>query len=164
MIKRYEGMFLFDTTVAPDWEACHTELTRLMERIGARVVVATKWDERRLAYEIRGRKRGLYALVFFEAEATKIPDLERDARLCEALLRFMLLQANHLNDEEMKEIAARPSTASAVEAERIASRWGGGSGGGRSDGGSRGEGDGRKRFAPPDEASVATAIPDEPEE
>jgi small subunit ribosomal protein S6 len=138
-------MFLFDPSVTADLEACQAELNRLMERIGGRLIVATKWDERRLAYEVRGRKRGIYVLTFFEVDATKIPDLERDARLSESVLRFLLLQANHLNEEQMKEIAAKPCTASMADAERIGGRWGGGGGGGgyhregESRGGDRGD-------------------------
>src|SRR5437016_3425158 len=101
-------MFLFDPTVTADWEAVKTELGRLLERAGARVIVLQKWDERRLSYEIRGRKRAIYALTYFEADPMKIADLERDVRLSEAVLRCMVAQANHLSDEEMHEIAQRP--------------------------------------------------------
>lgn len=137
-LKRYEGMFLFDPAVTADWDAVQAELNRLFERAGARVVVATRWDERRLAYEVRGRKRGIYALTFFEADEAKITDLQRDARLSESILRMMVLQADQLSDEEMKEIAARPPDHSALEAERIGNRGGGGYRGGERSGGDRG--------------------------
>ena len=101
-------MFLFDPAAAPDWEACRAELDRLMDRIGARVIVANKWDERRLAYEIRGRKRGIYGLTFFEVDPDKLTELERDTNLSEAVLRVLILKAEHLTEEEMKEAASRP--------------------------------------------------------
>ncbi len=138
MAKKYEGMFLFDPAVTADWDAVQVELNRLMERAEARVLEMHRWDERRLAYEIRGRKRAIYALVFFEASPTKIGPLERDAQLSESVLRCLVLDADHLTDEEIREIASRPADHSAAEAERIGSRWGGGGFGGGGGGGGRG--------------------------
>jgi small subunit ribosomal protein S6 len=130
-------MFIFDPAVTADWDSVRTELNRLLERAGARVIALNKWDERRLTYEIRGRKRGIYALTYFETDETKIPDLERDARLSEAILRSLVLTANHLTDDEIQEIAARPADHSLAEAERIGGRGGYRSGGPPS-GGDRG--------------------------
>lgn len=108
-MKYYEGMFLFDPAVATNFEAAQTEMNRLMERAGARVITCNKWDERRLAYEIKGRKRGLYVLTYFEAETGKIKDLERDVQLSDSVLRCLLVKADHLTEDEMKEIAAKPA-------------------------------------------------------
>lgn len=115
MTRYYEGMFLFDPTVAASWENAQQELARIMDRAGARVIASGKWDERRLAYEIRGRKRGLYALTYFEAEASKLGDLERDVRLSESILRCLVVRADHLTEDEMKDLASRPVHAGAGE-------------------------------------------------
>ncbi|MEP0841811.1 MAG: 30S ribosomal protein S6 [Phycisphaerae bacterium] len=123
-LKKYEGMFLFDPAVTADWDAVQAELGRLMKRAEARVIVMQRWDERRLAYEIRGRKRAIYALTYFEAEPGKIAGLERDAQISEAILRCLVLKADHLSEEEMKELAARPPDHSAADAERYDTRGG----------------------------------------
>ncbi len=115
MTRYYEGMFLFDPAVAASWESAQQELSRIMDRAGARVIASGKWDERRLAYEIRGRKRGLYALTYFEAEAAKIGDMERDARLSESILRCLVVRVDHLTEDEMKDLAARPNHTSAAD-------------------------------------------------
>jgi len=115
LTRYYEGMFLFDPAVAASWENAQQELSRIMDRAGARMIASGKWDERRLAYEISGRKRGLYALTYFEAEATKIGDMERDVRLSESILRCLVIRVDHLTEDEMKDLAARPNHASAGE-------------------------------------------------
>jgi ribosomal protein S6 len=126
-LKKYEGMFLFDPAVTTDWDAVQAELNRLMKRAEARVILANKWDERRLAYEIRGRKRAIYALTYFEAEPTKIAALERDAQISEAILRCLVVRADHLTEDEMREVASRPPDHSAGEADRYSTgRDGGG--------------------------------------
>ncbi len=108
-MKRYEGMFLFDTAVLRDWPSIEQEVRRLLERIGARLLVAVKFDERKLAYEIRRRKRGTYVLTYFEASPDKIADLERDARLSETVLRLLVLRAQNLTEERLAQLRAHPA-------------------------------------------------------
>ncbi len=106
-MNTYEGMFLFDTTFATDFSKVEQEVARLMERAGAETVMCKKWDERKLAYEIKGHKRGCYALVFFKADAGKIVGIERDVQLSEPVLRVLILRADHMTPEDMQ--AAYPS-------------------------------------------------------
>ncbi|HSW46100.1 MAG TPA: 30S ribosomal protein S6 [Phycisphaerae bacterium] len=106
MKKKYEAMFLFDPAVATDWDKIKAELDRLMERAEATVVVSGKWDERRLAYDIRGVKRAVYVLAYFEAEPSKIGPLERDVVLSESIVRCLVLGADHVSEEMMKEALA----------------------------------------------------------
>lgn len=108
-MRRYEGMFLFDSGAVSEWGAAQQEINRLFERIGARPLVTVKYDERKLAYEIKRRKRGLYALSYFEADPQRIGDLERDARLSETVLRVLVLSAPGLTDERINELRAIPA-------------------------------------------------------
>jgi small subunit ribosomal protein S6 len=114
-LNNYEGMFLFDPAVTTDWEQIKAELDRLMARAGARMIACGKWDERRLAYEIRGWKRAVYALTYFEAEPDKIGGLERDVRLSEAVIRCLLMRVDHLSVDEMKQVVAESTQQGAPE-------------------------------------------------
>src|SRR5205823_5441403 len=66
-----------------------------------------KWDERRLAYEIKKQKRGLYILAYFKAPGGSLSHIERDCNLSEKILRVLLLRADHLTVEEMQAADAR---------------------------------------------------------
>jgi small subunit ribosomal protein S6 len=107
-MRRYEGMFLFDTAASRDWAGFETEVRRLMDRIGANLLVCLKFDERKLAYEIQRRKRGTYVLTYFEALPSKIVDLERDAVLSESILRAVFLRAEGLTEEKLAAMRAHP--------------------------------------------------------
>ena len=108
-MKRYEAMFLFDTAVSRDWETTVQEVQRLLDRIGAELLVCVKFDERKLAYELNKRKRGMYVLTYFEAPPERITDLERDVRLSELLLRVLVLRAENLTEERLAELRAHPA-------------------------------------------------------
>ncbi len=101
-MNTYEAMFLFDPSYATDLARVEQEVGRLAERAGAEIIMARKWDERKLAYEIKGRKRGCYFLAFFRAEPDKIVGMERDAQLSEPILRLLILRADHMTEEAMQ--------------------------------------------------------------
>ncbi len=108
-MNQYEAMFLFDPTFGGSFENCEAEIRRLMERAEAEIVFCRLWDERRLAYKIKGRKRGVYVLVYFKSSPQKITPLERDARLSENILRMMVLRADDMTPEAMeKAVTDRP--------------------------------------------------------
>ncbi len=109
-MNQYEAMFLFDPTFGAAFEKCEAEVRRLMERAQAEILVCQRWDDRRLAYKIKGRKRGVYVLVYFKAPGDKIGPLERDARLSENILRLLVLRADELTLEQMEHALRRHQT------------------------------------------------------
>ncbi|MCG3125418.1 MAG: 30S ribosomal protein S6 [Phycisphaerae bacterium] len=108
-MRRYEAMFLFDSSIVPDWASIEQEIKRLMERINGTLLVAIKYDERRLAYEIKRRKRGTYVLVYFEADTARISDLERDVRLSDLILRLLVLDGRGVTEARIAELRALPA-------------------------------------------------------
>ena len=108
-MRRYEALFLFDTTAARDWAAIEEEVRRLCGRIGAELLVCVKFDERKLAYEIARRKRGTYVLAYLDAPPEKINDMERDIRLSELILRGLVLRAEKLTEERLAQLRAHPA-------------------------------------------------------
>ena len=59
--KLYEGMFLVDSALAAsDWQGVNDTISSILTKVGAEIVSINKWDDRRLAYDIRGKSRGAY--------------------------------------------------------------------------------------------------------
>ena len=106
-MKTYEGMFLVDAG-NPDFEAATAPIRTVLERSEAEVLSSKPWDERRLAYEIKDRKRALYVLTYFKLDPSKMPELERDIELNEELIRAMILRKDSLTDEVLN--AETPAT------------------------------------------------------
>ncbi len=96
-IRQYEAMFLLNAGYASgNWDAAKAEVEHIFHRANAEILHLKKWDERRLAYPVKGNKRGVYVLVFFKAEGPKIAGIERDAQLSENILRVLVIKAEHL--------------------------------------------------------------------
>ncbi|NJL32331.1 MAG: hypothetical protein HC898_12340, partial [Phycisphaerales bacterium] len=56
----------------------------------------------KLAYPIRGQKRGLYLIAYFKAPSLAITAIDRDAVLSEIVLRSMIIKADHVGDIELE--------------------------------------------------------------
>ena len=88
----YEGMFLLDSAdFASDPDGLTKMLTDMVERVGGTIAAHRPWQDGRLAYEIKGRRKGLHYLVMFTLDTAKMPELNRACRLNEKLLRTMFI-------------------------------------------------------------------------
>ena len=102
-MRLYEGLFLFEQGAASsDFGGCISHLKDLFDRAEAEVVQVIRWDERRLAYEVQGQKRGLFMLAYFKARPAQIANIDRDCNLSERILRAMMVRADHIGDVEME--------------------------------------------------------------
>jgi small subunit ribosomal protein S6 len=102
--KLYEAMFLVDSDeAAADWDGVNTTIKNILKKAGAEIVSITKWDDRKLAYEIKGKSKGTYILCYFRAEGGRLRDIERDVQLSERIMRVLILCAEHIAAEKKQE-------------------------------------------------------------
>ena len=87
-------MFLFPQIASSDLKAAQEHVEYLIGRGEGEIISLAKWDERRLAYEIKGNRRGLYFLTYFKATGEGAIEIERQVNLSEQLLRAMILKAD----------------------------------------------------------------------
>ncbi|MBL9000115.1 MAG: 30S ribosomal protein S6 [Phycisphaerae bacterium] len=106
-VYMYEAMFLLSQATAAELSSALDHIKEVLARGHAEIVAMKKWDDRRLAYEIKGQKRGVYILVYFKAPGTDIAHIERDCNLSEKIMRAMILRADHLTEDEAKNLDAR---------------------------------------------------------
>lgn len=115
-MKTYEGMFLVEAGI-PDFQTASEPIRTMFERTEADVLALNPWEERRLAYDIRGRKRGLYVLAYFKLDPARVSELEHECELDERVLRSMILRKDKLTDEQINiETPAVASNRKAAEA------------------------------------------------
>ncbi len=99
----YEGMFLLHQgAIASDFSGCIDHVTGIIERYGGEIVLCRKWEERRLAYDIQGQRRGTFLLIYFNAPGSAITKIERDCNLSEKVLRTLIIRADHIGEAELE--------------------------------------------------------------
>ena len=80
----------------------------MVERHGGEVLLIKKWDERKLAYEIKKQKRGTYIICYYKGPGASVTAIERDVNLNDDVLRVLITRADHLNQEEMAAVEPQP--------------------------------------------------------
>ena len=100
--KLYEGMFLVDSAkAASDWDGVNAAIKRILDRAEAEIVSIRKWDDRRLAYDIKGVSRGTYLLCYFRADGRQIQSIEKAVQLSETIMRALILNADLMTQEDI---------------------------------------------------------------
>src|SRR5882672_6129840 len=100
-------MFLLDNQVVrTDWARAKAVITDALTKHGAKVLTARRWDERKLAYTIRGRRRATYLLTFFELGGDGVNGMRRDLDLDERVLRYLMLGVEALPEGELEKSQA----------------------------------------------------------
>src|SRR5271170_2591952 len=107
-LNQYEAMFLLGSAFATEVENALKIVRGIVEKHEGQVLVLKKWDERKLAYEISGQKRGLYLICFFNAPGAAVSAIEREVNLSDQILRVMVSKADHLNADEMAAVEPQP--------------------------------------------------------
>jgi len=114
--KLYEGMFLVDSAkAASDWDGINAAIKKILDRAEAEIVSMRKWDDRRLAYDIRRTSRGTYMLCYFKAEGTKIQGIEKDVQLSENIIRVLILSTEQMTQDDIE----RDTPATKTEKEKV---------------------------------------------
>ena len=99
----YEGMFLIDSALATaDWDGIISVITKILERAKAEIISIRKWDDRKLAYDIKGKSRGLYIICYFKVDGGKIQEIEKNVQLSEKIIRVLILNAEHMTPEDIE--------------------------------------------------------------
>jgi small subunit ribosomal protein S6 len=114
----YEGMFLVDVAKASsDWDGVISNITKILEKSGAEIISIKKWDDRKLAYDIKGQSRGVYIISYFKVDGPKIQEIEKNLRLSEQIMRLLILNAELMTQEDID----RETPAAKAEKEGIKS-------------------------------------------
>jgi small subunit ribosomal protein S6 len=92
----YEGMFILDSNkYAKDQAGTVGTIPTTVEQFGGEVLASRLWEERRLAYPIKGHRKGTYWLTYFRLDATQLDNLTRQIQLNEGVVRHLLLKIDH---------------------------------------------------------------------
>lgn len=92
-LKAYEAMLIVPATLETERvNALLERFSRLITDNGGVVEEARVWDKRKLAYEIRNLKEGIYLLIRFRGDHKLPAELSRVFRITEEVVRARIFQ------------------------------------------------------------------------
>jgi small subunit ribosomal protein S6 len=117
-------MFLLDSNrYGRDPEGVSGQIPAMIQEAGGEVLVSRLWEERRLAYSIRGRRKGTYWLTYFRIGGQKLVELNRKSQLNDNVLRVLFVKVNPRIVDTLVEHARAGTVKSASD--RTAKRFAG---------------------------------------
>ncbi len=92
-MNKYEAMYIIHPTVEDEARTALVErFSGLIVQCGGNVEKIDDWGKRKLAYEIQDMTEGHYILMHFEADASTPQELERNFKISEPILRYMVIR------------------------------------------------------------------------
>ena len=91
-MNKYEALFI----IKPDLEAeankaAIDKFAGVVTSVGGTVVKIDEWGKKKLAYPINYIKEGYYVLMTFDAEPAVPAELERNFRISEDIMRYIVV-------------------------------------------------------------------------
>ena len=112
METAYEAVYIIDTGLPEEQvNAIVEKYTGVVTRGGGVVDDIDRWEPRRLAYEVKGKREGAHICMNFRSEPPARDELDRIFRLSDDVLRFVVIKQDERADRF-------PSKARAAEQER----------------------------------------------
>jgi small subunit ribosomal protein S6 len=93
LMRNYEAMIILQADYEEEARNALVEkLQGLIVKTGGEVTDVNHWGTRKLAYEINDLRDGYYLLIKFTGEGTGIGELERNLKITDGVLRFLVIR------------------------------------------------------------------------
>jgi small subunit ribosomal protein S6 len=115
----YENVVILNAAISDEEaEGAINKIKELIAGQGGEVLKVDVWGRRKLAYEIKKQKKGLYVLLLYKTPSTAIRKLEEFYKVFDAVLKYMVIKlgAKQIHDLEKAETAAESSAEQKGEA------------------------------------------------
>lgn len=92
-MRQYEVVYILDPMLDEDQQGGLVERFRgLVGTQGGEVQHVDRWERRRMAYEIKGRREGFYVVMNFSGEPSAETELDRVLGITDGVLRHMIVR------------------------------------------------------------------------
>ncbi len=89
----YENIIILDPALEPKaTEETVERIKGIVVKKGGEILKTDNWGRKKLAYEIKKHKEGIYVLLLFKAPSQAIVELERFYKVLEPLIKFLFIK------------------------------------------------------------------------
>ncbi|MDM9585927.1 MULTISPECIES: 30S ribosomal protein S6 [unclassified Nostoc] len=114
MTTNYETMYILRPDLGEEQvEQAVTKYQNLLRDQGAQEIQIQNRGKRRLAYEIKKHRDGIYIQLNYSAPATAIAPFERAMRLSEEVIRYLTIKQDIEEEKPPKEEKEKPTKVAA---------------------------------------------------
>ena len=112
----YECMFIFNANAyARNPAGVSKAVEDLVGSIDGEILASRLWNEQKLAYPIKGNRKGAYWLTYFRADSAEMTKFNRGCQLNDSILRHLSIRLDPRLVEPMVAVAQGKTVAAAEE-------------------------------------------------
>jgi small subunit ribosomal protein S6 len=113
-MRQYESVYIIDPQLEEDQQNALVErFQTLVGDNGGNVQLVDRWERRRMAYEIKGRREGYYVVMNFQGTQATEAELDRVFGITDGILRSMIVR---LDDRRADKAVAEAKAAAETKA------------------------------------------------
>jgi len=117
----YECMFIFNANAyARNPAGAATAVDELVTSNGGEILASRLWNEQKLAYPIKGHRKGAYWLSYFRIDSSQLVKFNRACQLNDSILRHLAIKLDPRLVEPMVAVAKGETPAAEAPAEASA--------------------------------------------
>ncbi|HAA89061.1 MAG: 30S ribosomal protein S6 [Thermoanaerobacterales bacterium 50_218] len=92
-MRSYEVLFIIKPDLDEDAvNAVVEKFTNLIQETEGTVEEVSRWGKKRLAYEIKKFREGIYVLILFQGTPATVRELDRVLRISDEVLRHLIVR------------------------------------------------------------------------
>ncbi|MEW6587092.1 MAG: 30S ribosomal protein S6 [Nitrospirota bacterium] len=105
----YENMVILNAALSDDEaDAVVAKIKDVVAGQGGEVLKVDVWGRKKLAYEIKKQKKGLFVLFFYKAPSRTIKKLEEFYKVTDTVLKYMVLQLGAKQIQNLEKTEGTP--------------------------------------------------------
>lgn len=107
----YENMVILNAAISDEEaDAAINKIKELITGQGGEVLKVDVWGRRKLSYEIKKQKKGLYVLFFYKTPSGAVKKIEEFYKVFDAVLKYMIVKlgAKQVQNLEKTETVSEP--------------------------------------------------------
>jgi len=117
----YECMFIFNANAfARNPAGAANAVEEMVKSVGGEMLASRLWNEQKLAYPIKGNRKGAYWLTYFRLETSKMVKFNRACQLNDSILRHLAIKLDPRLVEPMVAVAKGEVPAAVESTETVA--------------------------------------------
>lgn len=112
----YELLYIVHPDLESSIDKCIDKVRSYIEKKDGKIIYEENWGKKKLAYPIKKNDVGIYVLYYFDLPKNRLAGLEKDLRLNEEIMRFMILTSPEKKEAKpkkekkvAKEVAEKPT-------------------------------------------------------
>jgi small subunit ribosomal protein S6 len=114
----YENVVILNAAISDEEaEAAISKIKDLIIGQGGEVLKVDVWGRRKLSYEIKKQKKGLYVLLVYKIPSATVRKLEEFYKVYDAVLKYMVLKLGAKQVQDFEKAGAASETAAEQKTE-----------------------------------------------